>query len=74
MSQRVSRTPTTTRPSPTRRRHRPACAAGTARHTPDLVPYQRDPAEAEPSSARPTLTWVLLPDSTGRLRPQARWI
>lgn len=72
MTRRVSKAPSTTRPSQTRRRRRLTRVAGAMRPT-SFVPYQRDAAEVEPLSDQPKLTWVLLPDSTGRMRPQARW-
>ncbi len=74
MAWRASKAPSTTRPAQTRRRHRPTRRMTSLRHSTTLLPQQRDTADTETLDTRPKLTWVLLPDSTGRLRPQARWI
>ncbi|TDQ55499.1 hypothetical protein [Actinorugispora endophytica] len=75
MAREVSKAPSSaTRPPTTRRRRRPARALSTTGQlSPSPVPQQREAPEAETISTRPRLNWVLAPDATGRMRPEARW-
>ncbi|GAB3210734.1 hypothetical protein SAMN02745673_02699 [Marinactinospora thermotolerans DSM 45154] len=72
MARKVSEASLTTRPAPTRRRRRAtvnrACATVTS-----SLPRPRSMEETVTEPARPALVWVLVPDATGRMRPEARW-
>ena len=62
------------RPAPTRRRTRPTVvrrAPGTMRRA-DLTPPA--PRASEETDRRPAMSWVLVEDANGRMRPEARWI
>lgn len=63
------------RTAPARRRARSSVVRrvpGSPRRSSEVLPEQR-PAEP-PAQQRPTLTWELVTDATGRTRPEARWV
>lgn len=65
--------PSSARPSMFRpRRLTPEPDVSPGRYAP-LIPKQRVAPEAETVSDHPRLNWVLVPDATGRMRPEARW-
>ncbi len=79
MASRVNSTSQTNRPAPSRRRSRSTAVRRTtalARGPLTSAPPQRQPAEAAEAHTfgKPTLSWALITDTNGRVRPEARWV